>query len=146
MKYLDKLNKLADKFERKLVKEAQLKPEVSQSGTTELFFGTETNQVNFSNKVMKVNGPVFKVLNDFYAKTEKPCSFDLKMTAEPKKGASWNLTVNPATLKQAVYNALDAEYKAMMKVSMADRQKTADAQAKAGGGSGSLAVAALALD
>lgn len=147
MKYLDKINKLADSFEYKLRKNAQgVMPATEQLGTSELFFDTEANQLAFNAAIQNPKGAAFKVLNDCYTKTQAACSFDLKATADPGKGASWQLTVVPDSIKGAITAALDGEYKKIMKVSMSDRQRAADSKAKQSqSGSGTLPIGALDL-
>jgi|SRR6185295_19931338 len=130
MKYLDKINKLADAFEIKLEKYAQVMPTTNSSGTTELFFGTPEKQNSFHAAIQNPAGAVFKILNDCYTKTQNPCSLDLKMSAEPGQGASWQLTVNPPNIKPAVSAALDAEYRKIMNTSMGERQRFADGKSK----------------
>jgi hypothetical protein len=133
MKSVQKLLKLAYKFEVK--KYAQ---EVSQTGTTELFFDSEKNQMAFADILKNQNSPVFKILMNYYTKTEKPCGYSLKMTATPSKGASWDLVVTPNQLTSQIKVALDTCFKSVMKESMAQRLVKADAGAKKGSGSGTL--------
>jgi len=68
------------------------------------------------------------------------------MEAAPKVGAKWILNVNPSTLKQQIWNALDKEFRSIMNVGMNDKQKKADAAAKAGSGSGALKAGEVALN
>lgn len=131
MKSVEKLVKLADKFS---VKYAQ---EVSQGGTTELFFDSEQNQRNFVAAVQQPNGPLHKILLDYYSRTSnQPASFTLTMSAEPKSKAYWNLDANPPSLKKAIWNKLNETYQKIVGTTMEKRQAMADAHAKAGGGSG----------
>lgn len=139
MKSLDRMIKLAQRFEKKVAQQ------VSQSGTTELFFDTEENQRKFAALVNSQQGSAFKALSAHWAKTEQPCGFTLAVTATPSSGASWDLEVTPPSLTPAVKASLDAMYKSVMKVSMADRLKKADALAKTGSGSGTLKIGSLEL-
>lgn len=127
MKFLDKINKLADQFEYKLQKIGQ---SFTQAGTTQLFFDSEDNQIKFAAALQNPKGPIFKVLNDYYTKTQTACSIDLKMNANPGNGASWQLTVNPPDIKSKIIPLLDAEYRKIMNTSMLDRQKMADNKSK----------------
>ena len=70
----------------------------------------------------------------------------MKISAEPNKGASWILTVNPLSLKASISNALDAEFKKIMKTNMINKQKSANEAAKNGAGSGTLDVAEIVLE
>lgn len=142
MKYTNKLIALASKLENKLAQQ----PIVSQSGTTELFFGDDGKQRSFSQAVSGAGGAVGKFLVGYATKTQKTASFDLKASAEPHKGATWILSTNPPSLKAQVGGLLNADFKAQMGASMADKAKEADAKAKAGGGSGTLDVASFSAD
>jgi hypothetical protein len=142
MKSLKILSNLADKFERKL---ALGQVSVSQTGTTELFFGSESNMMKFGEVLRSPKSTVFKVLNDCYNRSGKTCSFDLKINAEPGKGAAWVLTVEPANIKSMVMSALDSEFRKIMNKSMSEQLQAAVNGAKAGGGSGSLDVGSLSL-
>lgn len=138
-----KIAELADKFEMKLVLgQAQ----VSQAGTTELFFDSESNQMKFSTAAKDQSGPVAKILLDYFSKSEKPCGFSLKAVAESGTGASWDLTVTPTSLMPKISSALDSVFKSVMGESMALRLAKAKAGAKTGGGSGSLQITGLDLD
>lgn len=139
MKSLQKIIKLAERLENKIAQQ------VTQTGTTELFFDNEENQLKFAALVNSQQSPTGKVLNQFWAKNEKTCGFTLAVTANPNTGASWDLNVVPANLAPSIKQALDGMYKSIMKVSMADRLKKADALAKAGSGSGTLKIGALEL-
>ena len=139
MKSLDRIVKLADKFERKIAQQ------ITQTGTTELFFDSEENLLKFGALVNSQNSPTGKVLNQFWAKNEKTCGFTLSATATPSVGASWDLVVTPVTLAPAIKQALDGMFKSVMKVGMADKLKKADAGAKGGAGSGSLKIGEMEL-
>lgn len=132
--------KLAVKFETSVKKYAQT---VSQTGTTELFFGSESTQLAFAKVINDQNSSVGKVLSAYYEKYQKPCSFSLKVKADPGKGAAWELEVSPESLKPSVLVAANIEFKKLMNVSMTDKQKNADASAKSGGGSGVLDIGSL---
>jgi hypothetical protein len=145
MKSLDKLNKLADRFENKLYKIAQESSQ-EQVGTVELFFDSDTNMIAFGDTIRRPEGPIFKILNDYAMKTGKSCSFDLKVSAEPNQKASWILAVQPSSLKATIASTIDKEFRKIMGVGMVDRQKVADAGVKKGSGNGTLDVGSLALD
>ncbi len=145
MKSLKKLTELAAKFEHKLSKTAQA-PIVSQTGTTELFFGDEGKQRAFSAAISGQGGTVGKFLINAATKTQKTAGFDLKATAEPGKGANWVLSTTPPSLRGAVSTLLDAEFKKLMGKSMADQQKAAMAGTKSGGGSGTIEVGSFSAD
>lgn len=145
MKSLDKLNKLADRFENKLNKIAQESTQ-EQTGTVELFFDSDTNMMAYGDAIRNQEGPVFKILMDYATKSGKSCSFDLKVSAEPNQKAGWVLAVNPSSLKPAVASALDKEFRKIMKVGMADRVKVATEGVKKGSGNGTLDVGSIALD
>lgn len=157
-----KLLKLAGRFESKLSKISQDQQQdtgikTEQMGTTELFFGNDENQKKFGQLIMtqnvkdekgqpikdkkgnEQNRPVYKALEDYYYKNNGvACSFDLKIKAEPGKGASWILTVEPEQLKPAIKAALDKELLAFpaVKMTMDQKAKIADALAKKGAGTG----------
>lgn len=135
MKYLDRVLKLADKFENKLKKYAQVHQQ-EQKGTTELFFGSSQQQQQFANIIQDTNGPIAKFLLNYSAKSGQPASFSLKVNAEPGKGAAWILTVSPANLKSTVQSMIDQEFKKLTSQSMHDRLNAATTAAKSGGGSG----------
>jgi hypothetical protein len=142
MKSLDKINKIADRFEHKIAQQAQ----TQQAGTTDLFFGSEANQVAFAAAIQNPKGAPFKVLNDCYTKTQAACSFDLKASAEPGVGAKWILTVNPTSIQGAVKAALDSEFQKIMKTSMDAKQQTANTASKQNNaGSGTNDIGALDL-
>jgi hypothetical protein len=144
MSYLKKLSDLADRFEHTLNKYGQ---EVSQSGTTELFFGDSGKQQAFATAIQDQGGAVYKALLAAFNKGggNTLVSFDLKANAEPGQGASWILTVQPSGLKPVVLTALNSIYQGMLGKSMAAVQQAANASAKAGGGSGTNNVGALEL-
>jgi len=153
MKSLRKIAELADKFEYRLSRRAQEldaaipleAPQVSQAGTTELFFDSEDNQRKFATAIQKPEGPVYNALLKAFNSTGK-ASFSLKMNAAPNKGANWILSVSPSNATASVSAALDLEYKKIMGgQSMGVRVKMADSKAKAGSGSGSLDVGELDL-
>lgn len=130
--------KFAKRLELKM-KLAQNAPTVSQSGTTELFFDNETNQRAFNAAIQNPSGSIYKILLDQYNKSKgQECSFDLSMEANPKVGAKWIFNVNPQTLKNSLWVALDKEFKAIVGVGMIEKQKKADVAAKAGSGSRSF--------
>lgn len=138
---------LASKFEYKLAKYAQDKPVVSQTGTVELFFDTEAKQSAFNNAIQDPNGAPYKVLLNAYNKSngQAAASFNLKVKAEPGKGANWILDVQPANLRPTISAALDSVYQKVVGGTMAARLATANAGAKAGSGSGILDVGSLEL-
>lgn len=146
MKSIEKLSKLADKFEAKLNKYGQAQV-ADQPSTTTLFFGVNqgTSQA-FASAVQNQNGPTAKYLVDLATKTQKTASFDLKTIATPGKGASWLLTVVPPNAKGIVSKLLDAEFQKVMKIGMATQQASADKAAKAGGGTGTNNIASFSAD
>lgn len=137
---MNKIKKLANNFKNKIAME------ISQTGTTELFFGNVNNQKNFSNILQDPNGEVAKFLTKAYEKMQKPVSFSLQVNSEPKTGANWVFTVNPPSLTNQVKQLVDVEFKKMMNQSMQERLAYAISGAKAGSGSGTLNVASLDLD
>lgn len=146
MKSVEKLNKLADKVEAKLSKYGQDAPQTQeQPSTTTLFFGEGNAQQQFAAAVQS-GSPLEKFLTDLATKTQKSTAFDLKITANPKKGAAWLLSVTPPAAKGQVSKLLDVEYQKLMKTTMAAAQAAADQKAKAGGGTGTNNVASLNLD
>lgn len=148
MKSLDKIYALADKFEAKLKRYGQT-AQITQEGTTELFFGDEIKQRTFANAIQNSDpnaNPVMKILNATYAKTQAPCSFDLKVTAEAGKGATFVLTTTPPSIKPSILAALNGLFKSVVGVDMAAAQANANKKAKAGSGSGTLAVGSIDLD
>ena len=145
MKSLRKLSDLADKFEAKLAKYGQA-PAVSQQGTTELFFGDVNKQRAFAIATSKGTAKVAKFLLDAATKSQKTTSFDLKAIADPKKGASWVVNVNPSSLQSSVIKLLDDEFKKVTGKSMTEAQAIADKAAKIGHGSGTLNIANFTAD
>lgn len=142
MKYLDKLNKLAAKFEIKYAQEYNQ----TQNGTTELFFGSTDNQQKFATTVQSPEGAVAKTLVSYSVKSNQPAGFSLKISAEPNKGASWLLSVTPNSLTQSVNNLLNQEFKKIMNQNMSEKLASANLAAKAGNGSGLLNVASLDIE
>ena len=140
MKAFDNILKLANKFQKKYAEE---KPIVSQEGTTELFFGNESNQRTFAAKAQDPNGPVYKLLLQYYNKSQKPCSFFLKVNATPNVSANWIFATNPTLLNKAIWGALNGIFQSIMKESMESRQQKANSKAKLGSGSGELQIAEL---
>jgi len=138
---LFQLYDLADRFEQKIVKEAQT---FSENGTTQLFFGDENKQRSFDAAVRK--GAISKFLTNMAIKTQKTTSFDLKITAIPKKGASWMLQTNPPNIHGIVSKLLDDEFKKITGKGMAQQAQNADAEAKKGHGSGTLNVSSFSAD
>jgi len=127
MKSLYKISQLADKFERKI----SLAQQSETLGITTLFFGdSPEKQQAFNTAIQDPKGPVYKVLADFYAKNEKPASFNLKVSIAPGKGAGWVLTVSPDILKPAISAALDAVFKRIVGGSMATIAAAASAKVK----------------
>lgn len=147
MNSVNKLLKLAARFESKLHKQAQDSPQVSQSGTTELFFGDEGKQRAFAAAIQDPNGPVYKVLAALFTKLQAPVSFDLKMMANPGQGAKWILTVQPPSALNTVKAALDHEFKTKVDpIGFTAREQAANNKAKAGAGSGPNTLDVGALD
>jgi len=140
MDYIKKIDRLADIFAIKYAQDMS----VAQNGTTELFFGNESNQRAFNAAAQ--GGQLAKFITGVAAKTQKTASFDLKASAEPNKGANWALTTVPATIKGAVFKFLDEEFKKIVGKSMTERQVEADKAAKGGAGSGVLEIASLSAD
>lgn len=140
------MSELANRFEHKLNRYAQA-PEVSQAGTTQLFFDDEGKQKAFAAAIQDPNGSVYKVLLAAFNKSggNATASFDLKMNADPSKGAQWILVVQPPALKATVATALDAVYQKIVGTSMEAKRKLADAKAKTGAGSGLADVGMLEL-
>ena len=146
MKTSDTINKLADKIELKLRKYADEAPQMSQSGTTELFFDSDLKQQDFSKKVMNTNSPVYKILENFYTKNNgASCSFTLDAFAEPRAGAKWILTVSPSVLTAPISSALNSIYQSIVGTSMTQKQQKADAATKQGAGSGTNRIAEIEL-
>lgn len=146
MKSSDAINKLADKIELKLRKYADQPVQISQSGTTELFFDSSAKQQDFSQKVMSTTSPVYKALESYYTKNNgAACSFTLDASAEPNSGAKWILNVTPAALKAPIAAALNSIYQSVAGASMVQKQQKADAAAKQGAGSGTNRVAEIEL-
>lgn len=144
MKYFNKVAELAESFAHKYAQT----PSTEQSGTTELFFDNVNKQEAFARAIQNQGGAVFQALLSAFNKAggKTPFSFDLKINAVPKKGASWILKTNPPTFQTAASVALDTEYQKIMGQSMKARLASADAKAKAGAGSGGpLDVGALDL-
>jgi hypothetical protein len=144
MKSIEKLSKLADKFEAKLQKYGQIQM-ADQPSTTTLFFGVNQGATQaFANAVQ--NGPTAKYLTDLATKTQKTASFDLKATANPGKGASWVLNVVPPSAKGVVSRLLDAEFQKVMNVGMTAQQAAAHKAALSGGGTGTNDIASFSAD
>jgi len=138
------LDKLADRFEQKLLKYADdLKTE--QQGTSELFFGSAENQETFTKEIMNDKSPAYQLLYKYYMQGGKPCSFSLDASAEPKVGAKWVLTVSPESLKTPVYSVLNNMFTKIIKKPMSQKQTEADAAAKQGFGSGQNHIANIEM-
>ena len=138
------MSELANRFEHKLYRYAQTQV---QEGTTELFFDDGGKQKVFAAAIQDPNGSVYKVLLAAFNKGggNATASFDLKMNADPSKGAQWVLVVQPPALKATVASALDTVYQKIVGTTMEARRKLADAKAKAGSGSGLADVGMLEL-
>ena len=145
MKSIEKLSKLADKFEAKLQKYGQQVQMADQPSTTTLFFGINQGASQAFASAVR-NGPVAKYLIDLATRTQKTASFSLKATASPKRGAAWLLTVVPPNAKGPVSKLLDAEFQKVMNIGMAAQQAAADKAAKAGGGTGTNEIASFSAD
>jgi hypothetical protein len=131
-------------FHTAVKKEAQ--HQQTQRGTTELFFDTEANQIAFAAAIQSPKGAPAKILLNCFHKTNKACSFKLRITADPKKGARWILTASPNSVLPLLSQALNVEYMRIMKMGMGERAKMADKEAKAGSGSGSLDVGSQSVE
>lgn len=145
MKSYEMLNKLADKFEKKLAKYGQDSVTVSQSGTTELFFGDEAKQLAFVKALGELTvqgdkvvgtGPVAQVLANYRNKTEQAAKFSMDVSAESGKGAAININVEPASLKPSITAALDSLFQKFTGKKMSQVLALADQKAKQGSGSG----------
>jgi hypothetical protein len=144
MKSVDKLVKVADKFEAKLSKYGQIQT-AEQPSTTTLFFGVNQGATQaFASAVQ--NGSVAKYLTDLATKTQKTASFNLKATANPGRGASWALNVVPSNAKGTVSRLLDTEFQKVMNVGMVAQQVAANKAALAGGGTGTNDIASFSAD
>jgi len=119
---------------------------ISQEGTTELFFNNQETQNRFAKEIQSADSSVAKILNNCFSKTEKPCGFSLKVSAEPNVGANFILSVTPTSLTTAIRNALDVQYKTIVGSSINDKLKMANEKAKLGSGSGTLEIASLNLE
>jgi|SRR5579859_3372670 len=137
------LYRVAEKFEQKLSKISQT-PIVTQNGTTELFFENERNQRAFNSAIQ--SGPLAKFLTDVATKTQKTAGFDLKVKADPGKGAAWLLSVVPTSLQGNVSKLLDAEFRKITGKGMSEVQKNADVAAKGGAGSGTLPIGSFSAE
>lgn len=152
MIYSRKISELADKFERKLAQQIQS----SQWDTSSLFFKkdgqsdqqAEANQRNFAALAQKENGPVYKILSDYWQKNStQPVSFTATIAANPGKGAMFNVIAHPAALKSQIVLALDQIFQSIMGQSISSRQTFADSKAKNdSAGSGNLPLAELILE
>lgn len=138
----DNLKKIADKFERKIAQQMQL----SQKGTTELFFDSEQNQRAFANSVQSEGGMLAKFLTNVFTKTQKPTSFNFSVKANPKQGAEVILNVEPANIKPNVLKLLNDEFSKITGKSLSDKLKEATKEALNGNGSGELNIASLNLE
>lgn len=139
MNLVDKMIRLAEKIEKR----AQ---EVSQTGTTELFFGSESKQKEFAAAIQSQSGSCFKVLSNYYAKFQKPCSLNISVSAAPGKGATFDIETNPPTLANTLRASVDATLKSVVGVGLGDKIKAANAGALKGAGSGKLEIANITLD
>lgn len=142
--YFHKAIFLTSRFEQVIKKYAQ-QLSTDQAGTTELFFDSEAKQQSFASAIQDPNGAIYKLLAALFAKTNAPVSFDLKATAEPNLGASWGLTVQPASAKASVSTALDKIFQQIVGTTMATKLQTANLKAKTGSGSGTLNIGSLEL-
>ena len=143
MKSLRKIAELADRFEYRLSRRAQElgeaipleAPQVSQAGTTELFFDSADKQKEFAAAIQNPGGPVYKAMEKIWKKLNgaQTVSFDLKINSIPNKGASWIWSIQPHT---DVKTAIDAVFQSVVHTTMDEKRKSADAKAKAGGGDG----------
>ena len=139
MKLLDRMIKLAAKIEKR----AQ---EISQSGTTELFFGSESKQREFAAAVQSQSGSFFKILSAYYAKSQQPCSMNISVSANPGKGATFDIVTNPPALATSLRSAVDNVFKSTVGSSIGDKLKAANAGVAKGSGSGKLEIASLVLE
>lgn len=144
MKHTERLMKLAEKFEQKLKKYAQV-PTTEQFGTSELFFGSADKQQTFVSKMGQLTvqgdkvvgtGPIAKILADYRNKTQNAATFSMDVTADPGKGAFFTINVDPPALKQNIITALNALYTTVVGKNMNEVQRVADTKAKEGKGSG----------
>lgn len=133
---------LADQFEIKLAQQLA----TSQSGTTELFFDNEEKQRAFNQAISDPNGPVGKFLIALATKTQKTASFDLKVNAEPGKGAIWILNVTPHSSIVQVDKLLNAEFGRIVGGTMAARTALANQKTREGAGSGQLDIGSFSAD
>jgi hypothetical protein len=132
MKSVEKLSRLANKLERKLNKLGQA--QAGTLGITDLFFaGDEAKQRSFASAIQNQQGPVYKILESSYMKTQQPTSFNLKVNIAPGEGANWVLKVNPPTLKPQVAAALNGVYQKTVGGDMNTVAKTASSKVKAAG-------------
>ena len=141
--YVDSITLLADRLERKIRKAAQ---EVSQSGTTDLFFASPSKQREFAAAIQNQSGTCFKLLSAYYAKTEKPCSLHISVSADPGQKAEFDIAVNPPALNTTLRMEVDKVFKAIMGQSINDRLKAVNTAVSKGAGSGRLDIASLDLE
>lgn len=141
MVYLQKLASLARTFTQKLGQQ------ISQSGTTELFFGSGDKQQAFATAIQNPQGAVYKTLLNIFNKMggKATVSFNLKVEAQGGKGARWILTSTPPTVAKFITPLLDQEFQRVTGTSMQGQLKAAIQGAKAGGGAGALDVGSLEL-
>lgn len=143
MSYVDKMIKFANRLDKKFEKYAQ---EVSQTGTTELFFNSEGKQREFASAIQNQSGSCFKALAAWYSKYEQPCSLHISVNAEPGKSAGFSIITNPPSLATSLSKEVDKTFRSVVGSSIAEKLKQANSAASKGAGSGKLDIASIDLD
>ncbi len=155
MRSVDKLLKLADRFDRVLRKFAD-ELQTEQKGTNDLFFGGDDNAVKFGKLAGELSlkgesvvgsGPVAKVLADHYNKTKKSAGYSLTVTADPDtKKVSFNVTANPPSLKSSIEKAINETYKKLTGKDMSTATKEIQEKVNKGFGNGTKETHSLNID
>lgn len=127
MSFVNNINKIADRFERKILKLAEDLPETKQLSTNYLFFGGDQEAVDFGNSfgTIKIKdngpdkdptvigtGPVAEAVVNFWKKKGASCSVDMSVTADPSsKSASFNIKIEPSAAASIIYPIINKLYK-----------------------------------
>jgi len=119
MKYLNQIIKLANRFEKKLVIAQDISTKFGDAeglffeGSRQKEFESAAGTVAMEGNKIVGTGPVGNVLAAYWNKTNKPCSFAMKVNIASGKGANYEIVASPPALKPALTQAVKSLYNKM---------------------------------
>jgi hypothetical protein len=136
MSFIETLNKMANRFERKLSLAQQTEQAME---APDFFFGVGYNLSKFVQSLGNLSvennqavgtGSLAKLLADFWNKTNQSASVKVSCHVDPGKGARWVVNITPQGFVAPAMAELNKQYQNLTGRSWAQGQADADKQAK----------------